>query len=243
MQYFLGAQLHRCLPRHPSKFNHNFHQYRCHAHKVAMGSRKQSYKLCKSTKRRSPRQLRLTDGQLLCIAESKKVESNGLVSAEPEPLKYVQLESSKHIRILKLEPSPDRSTPLRFSFQTGTLKNLQHQYEAISYTQGDSGFPHRFHSVDDDTVISITLNLDSALRRFRDAYRIQGLCGPTHCAHIPIDLKHLRKLGCLITRSSKLNWDLVIHNYFSLCFAFSYVHKVLFSYSEVLQTLWYVLRV
>ncbi|KAF2473615.1 HET-domain-containing protein, partial [Lindgomyces ingoldianus] len=108
-----------------------------------------------------------------------------MAESDPEnssiPYDYSSLESEYHIRIIRLEPSLDRHAPLRFSFEHGRLADLQHNYEAISYTWGDPSFLHRLYSAVDNTFLGITKNLDAALRRFRDAVHVRLLWADAVC--------------------------------------------------------------
>lgn len=98
-----------------------------------------------------------------------------------KPYLYTPLESAAHIRIIKLEPDPDRAGPLRFSFQQGALTDLQDKYAAISYTWGKKVLSCELHCIEDDTMMYITANLDSALRRFRHPYYATTLWADAIC--------------------------------------------------------------
>ncbi|KAF2648158.1 HET-domain-containing protein, partial [Lophiostoma macrostomum CBS 122681] len=81
------------------------------------------------------------------------------------PHTYEALSSPDHIRVIILEPSLDCSAPLQFSFHQASLGDLEAQYEAISYCWGPPVLEcPLFNS--DGTVVHVTKNLESAIRRF-----------------------------------------------------------------------------
>ncbi|PVH92514.1 HET-domain-containing protein, partial [Periconia macrospinosa] len=115
------------------------------------------------------------------LAKTKEDVCNRPASTESDPYTYIPLESSEHIRVLRLEPSLDRDSPLRFTFKTGTLEHLQDRYEALSYTWGDPVFSQRMYSVEDNTIIPVTCNLDLALRRFRHEVKTRDVWADAVC--------------------------------------------------------------
>ena len=94
---------------------------------------------------------------------------------------YTPLASPTHIRVIRLEPSLEPSAPLQFSFLEGDVEDLQHKYEAISYTWGEPVFPHKLHHKDTDTHLQVTENLDAALRRFRRRLDVRNLWADAVC--------------------------------------------------------------
>ncbi|KIM93151.1 hypothetical protein OIDMADRAFT_138370, partial [Oidiodendron maius Zn] len=74
--------------------------------------------------------------------------------------------SASCIRIIQLLPAEDPSDPLECSLIETSLENAP-DYIAVSYVWGDATNPSIIlcHGVQ----LSITLNLDAALRRFRDS--------------------------------------------------------------------------
>lgn len=90
-------------------------------------------------------------------------------------LKYGSLKSKNHIRILILQPSSGYNDLLRFSFITGTIQQLQDQYEAVSYAWGTFVSPHKLQHMNSESQTSITVNLELALRRFRDEHHTRNI--------------------------------------------------------------------
>jgi hypothetical protein len=82
------------------------------------------------------------------------------------PHMYKRLASNNHIRILVLHPSQDPSKPLRCSIKQQELGTTTEQYRCISYTWGGQICEQTLYC-DADSVIKITVNLYSALSRFR----------------------------------------------------------------------------
>jgi hypothetical protein len=78
---------------------------------------------------------------------------------------YESLTDVDTIRLMYLEPALDSNSPLRFSFIQGSVSDLVAKYEAISYTWGEALTEYPLFV--DDTHVSITKNLDQALRSLR----------------------------------------------------------------------------
>ncbi|KAF2117514.1 heterokaryon incompatibility protein-domain-containing protein, partial [Lophiotrema nucula] len=111
--------------------------------------------------------------------------------------KYARLKSSDSIRVLKIEPSLDRNTPLLFSFEIGHLADLRDRYEALSYTWGEPVFSHHIFSVEDGTSIPITGNLDMILRRFREPSRVRSLWIDAVCIDQQDDNDKANQIGMM----------------------------------------------
>jgi hypothetical protein len=77
---------------------------------------------------------------------------------------YKPLRGPDHIRLISLRQALHPEEPLRFSFVTGNLLELDAQYKAISYTWGEPLLICPLY-VDDGTHVKVTSNLDQALRR------------------------------------------------------------------------------
>lgn len=88
---------------------------------------------------------------------------------------YDPLESSDHIRVMRLEPAVSLDATLCFSFITGTIRELQGQYEAVSYAWGKVMSTHRLRRTNSDVRTRATVNLDSALRRIRSENYVRTL--------------------------------------------------------------------
>jgi hypothetical protein len=93
---------------------------------------------------------------------------------------YQRLESNNHIRILILHPSQNRFAPLRCSIKHQEIGSAAEQYECISYTWGDQIRAHIL-CCDDGTVFEITVNLHSALSRFRSTSHRRYLWADAVC--------------------------------------------------------------
>ncbi|KAK6085187.1 hypothetical protein SCUP515_01005 [Seiridium cupressi] len=83
-----------------------------------------------------------------------------------EPYTYKPLSVASNIRVLELHPARDETTPLRCSLIETRISD-KNVYKALSYTWGTPVFPRVLH-VDNDGILRITENLDTALRRLRD---------------------------------------------------------------------------
>jgi hypothetical protein len=79
---------------------------------------------------------------------------------------YAPLPGPGFIRLMHVEPALHADTPLRFSFQIAELAKVVAKYEAVSYTWGRPILKHPLY-IDDGTYVSVTQNLDKALRRLR----------------------------------------------------------------------------
>lgn len=95
------------------------------------------------------------------------------------PHVYVPIEGADSFRTLRLQPALDVSAPLRFTFDIHS-PDSDEEYEAISYTWGAPKLtcPVYFH---DGSYVMATKNLDSALRRFRDATKTRVLWANAIC--------------------------------------------------------------
>lgn len=76
--------------------------------------------------------------------------------------------AARPIRLLRLLPATDASTPLQGELKQVDLSDAP-RYEALSYVWGDPVFDHELHVLEDgnDDVVHITNNLSLALRRLR----------------------------------------------------------------------------
>lgn len=77
----------------------------------------------------------------------------------------------RHIRLIRLQPSLDNDTPLRFSFWISSLNEARGEYDAVSYTWGSLDLTHEIFCAEslgeDEYAMAITENLFKVLKRFR----------------------------------------------------------------------------
>ncbi|KAK3343592.1 heterokaryon incompatibility protein-domain-containing protein [Lasiosphaeria hispida] len=85
------------------------------------------------------------------------------------PYQYSPLKGRNVVRVLKIEPSPDKDAQLRASFHPVSLAESP-EFEALSYVWGDANFNGSIKLDGDDLAIP-SANLDAALRQFRYADR------------------------------------------------------------------------
>jgi hypothetical protein len=123
----------------------------------------------------------ITANEILKIAESGTEQYDYQPRLRLNCHSYAPLKSNGHTRVLILEPAQDYAAPLRCFFESGRLKDLQHKYEAISYTWGVSFFTHKLQYAEDGTEIPFTHNLDAALRRFRSKFERRSLWADAVC--------------------------------------------------------------
>lgn len=100
--------------------------------------------------------------------------------AKPCSYTYNSLAGPENIRLFVLEPSTCSDAPLCLSFREGHLRELEGQYEAISYTWGGPILTCSLQ-LPDNSCIWITRNLDLALRRFRRSNRDRSLWADAVC--------------------------------------------------------------
>ncbi|KAI9927161.1 hypothetical protein MW887_003544 [Aspergillus wentii] len=93
---------------------------------------------------------------------------------------YQPLASPTNIRIIALDPSPNRDSPLRCRIEEISVNNLEETYEAISYTWGAPIFSQSIYS-SENTVLRITPNLHAALTRFRSPHYVRRLWADSIC--------------------------------------------------------------
>ncbi|KAK0705546.1 heterokaryon incompatibility protein-domain-containing protein, partial [Lasiosphaeris hirsuta] len=81
------------------------------------------------------------------------------------PYQYTPLKGRNVIRVLKMEPSPDKDARLRASFQPVPLAESP-DFEALSYVWGEASFGGTVE-IDGADLVVPSANLDAALRQFR----------------------------------------------------------------------------
>ncbi|KAL8993763.1 MAG: hypothetical protein Q9169_006109, partial [Polycauliona sp. 2 TL-2023] len=81
-----------------------------------------------------------------------------------EPFRYKSLSTARNIRVMQLLPADSETHDLRCSLEQICLDDPP-QYEALSYTWGDPANPSLLYC--DGATLSITSNLDTALRHLR----------------------------------------------------------------------------
>jgi hypothetical protein len=83
---------------------------------------------------------------------------------------YKALEGPEHIRLIALHPASSKDVPLRINFLSSSLRDIEGRYDAISYTWGEPVLKSFALCLDDGTQVSVTRNLDQALRclRYKD---------------------------------------------------------------------------
>ncbi|KAG9195870.1 hypothetical protein G6011_00991 [Alternaria panax] len=86
---------------------------------------------------------------------------------------HAALQGPDHIRLIALHPALSEHDPLRINFLSSSHKDLQGQYDAISYTWGEPVLTFPLH-LDNGTQLHVTSNLDRALRylRYKDRDRL-----------------------------------------------------------------------
>lgn len=93
---------------------------------------------------------------------------------------YKALEGINYIRLIVLHPASSDNAPLRISFRSSTLEDIEGRYDAISYTWGQPILTFALH-VDDGTQVCVTRNLDKALRYLRYNERERLLWADAAC--------------------------------------------------------------
>ena len=86
---------------------------------------------------------------------------------EPPLYQYQPLQYSDSIRILILHPSPNESDPIECTICHEKLSDGSLDYEAVSYTWGNSGLTHVIYCNDAKQSLSVGKNCHAALRRLR----------------------------------------------------------------------------
>ena len=94
------------------------------------------------------------------------------------PHVYAPLEDAESFR-MRLEPALRADTPLHISFHVH-LPHLDENHEAISYTWGEATLIYPVYLADGSHIL-VTRNLDSALRRFRNAIEPRVLWADAIC--------------------------------------------------------------
>jgi len=80
---------------------------------------------------------------------------------------YQPLQHSDSIRVIVLHPSPNESDPIECTICQDRLSNGSLEYEAVSYTWGNSGLTHVIHCNDARQRLRVGRNCHAALRRLR----------------------------------------------------------------------------
>jgi hypothetical protein len=93
---------------------------------------------------------------------------------------YAPLSEGGFIRLMHVEPALHVNAPICFSFKTAQLTKIVAQYEAISYTWGESKLINPLY-LDDGTYVLVTKNLDKALRRLRHSTTTRVLWADAVC--------------------------------------------------------------
>lgn len=76
-------------------------------------------------------------------------------------------QDAPEIRIAIIEPATQINAPIRFTFHTAFLEDLEGQYEALSYVWGASNLNLPVYHTSNGHQLQVTENLDCALRRLR----------------------------------------------------------------------------
>jgi hypothetical protein len=105
---------------------------------------------------------------------------NPMTSSDDIVHTYAPLPGPGFIRLMHVEPALHADTPLRFSFQIAELARVVAKYEAVSYTWGRPILKHPLY-IDDRTYVSVTQNLDKALRRLRHPATTRVLLADAVC--------------------------------------------------------------
>jgi hypothetical protein len=93
---------------------------------------------------------------------------------------YKPLPQGDFIRLMHLEPALHPDAPLRFAFTQGAVSDLVAEYEAVSYTWGESKL-HCSLYVEDGSRVMVTRNLDKVLRRLRHPTTNRALWADAVC--------------------------------------------------------------
>ncbi|KAF2024921.1 HET-domain-containing protein [Setomelanomma holmii] len=98
-------------------------------------------------------------------------------TAKVDAYVYQPLHSPQHIRLMTLQPSLDPAGHLFFSFSQAHCEDVEGEYEALSYTWGEPRFEHNLYHLcnksDERSVLLITSNLDTAIRRLRKKHSLR----------------------------------------------------------------------
>ena len=86
---------------------------------------------------------------------------------ETPSYQYQPLQHSDSVRILILHPSPDELDPIECTICHERLSGVSLDYQAVSYTWGNSGLTHVIHCNDAKLKLSVGKSCHAALRRLR----------------------------------------------------------------------------
>jgi hypothetical protein len=94
---------------------------------------------------------------------------------------YRALEGPEYIRLIVLHPALSKATPLRIDFVSSKLKDVEGDYDAVSYTWGEPVLTFPLYVGEDGMQVYITENLDRALRYLRYETRERMLWADAAC--------------------------------------------------------------
>jgi hypothetical protein len=101
-----------------------------------------------------------------------------------DPYQYLPITGHEGIRLIVLQPSPDKAAPVQCSISHTTLRqardDIYEHYTALSYVWGDSNETTSI-SVDGYHPLQVTKNLECALRYLRDEKRVSHVWADGVC--------------------------------------------------------------
>lgn len=123
--------------------------------------------------------------QTMAPSRTSLINAHGTIAVYVAPDRgaqheYDRLLGQDDIRLLILQPATNGSASLCISFRSASLDILEGEYEAISYTWGEPRLAFPLY-LEDGTYISVTENLDSALRAFRLTHKSRTLWADAVC--------------------------------------------------------------